>query len=125
VLSFERSKWGGVRTDHVEYIAFDLEQFARAPRLQPTPADISLSLVERRKGLSGRAACGVADLKAISDWIGTRLGPWTGLATHLSWIESQGPRISSATAQRLTDEARRHSAISMAWTPQPSPTVSA
>ena len=42
VLNFERFKWGGVRTDHVEYVAFDLEQFARAPRLRPTPADLDL-----------------------------------------------------------------------------------
>lgn len=40
VLSFERFKWGGVRTDHVDYVAFDLEQFARAPRLPPTSDDI-------------------------------------------------------------------------------------
>jgi hypothetical protein len=42
VLSFERFKWGGVRTDQVEYVAFDLEQFARAPRLRPTGDDIRL-----------------------------------------------------------------------------------
>jgi hypothetical protein len=40
VLSFERFKWGGVRTDHVDYVAFDLEQFARAPRLPRTSDDI-------------------------------------------------------------------------------------
>jgi hypothetical protein len=39
ILSFERFKWGGVRRDNVAYVAFDLEQFVRAPRLQPTRAD--------------------------------------------------------------------------------------
>jgi hypothetical protein len=42
VLSFERFKWGGVRTDDIEYVAFDLEQFARAPRLSPTSDDIGV-----------------------------------------------------------------------------------
>lgn len=42
VLCFERFKWGGVRRDDIAYVAFDLEQFAQAPRLAPTPADIDL-----------------------------------------------------------------------------------
>jgi hypothetical protein len=42
VLSFERFKWGGVRTDDIRYVAFDLEQFTRAPRIKPTSADIGL-----------------------------------------------------------------------------------
>lgn len=41
-LNFERFKWGGVRRDSLEYVAFDLEQFAHAPRLQPTSADIEI-----------------------------------------------------------------------------------
>ncbi|MFC4063462.1 hypothetical protein [Actinoplanes subglobosus] len=43
ILSFERFKWGGVRRDDIGYVAFDLEQFARAPRLTPTGADIDIS----------------------------------------------------------------------------------
>ena len=35
VMNFERFKWGGVRRDDLEYVAFDLVQFARAPRLEP------------------------------------------------------------------------------------------
>jgi hypothetical protein len=35
VLNFERFKWGGVRRDDIRYVAFDLEQFARAPREAP------------------------------------------------------------------------------------------
>jgi hypothetical protein len=70
VLSFERFKWGGVRTDHVEYIAFDLEQFARAPRLQPTPADISLGqqLIDQLRQLpaGATAAQAVSHLKMIN-----------------------------------------------------------
>ena len=31
VLNFERFKWGGVRRDDLRYVAFDLEQFQRAP----------------------------------------------------------------------------------------------
>lgn len=42
VLSFERFKWGGVARADLNYVAFDLEQLARAPRLRPTPADLKL-----------------------------------------------------------------------------------
>ncbi|MDP4015390.1 MAG: hypothetical protein U0990_08470 [Candidatus Nanopelagicales bacterium] len=42
VLSFERFKWGGVRRDDVRYIAFDLEQFAKAPRDTAGSAALSL-----------------------------------------------------------------------------------
>ncbi|GIE85928.1 hypothetical protein [Actinoplanes regularis] len=42
VLSFERFKWGGVRRYDVGYLAFDLEQFTRAPRRAPTDADLEL-----------------------------------------------------------------------------------
>jgi hypothetical protein len=39
VLNFERFKWGGVRKLHVEYVAFDLEQFEKAPKLTATKDD--------------------------------------------------------------------------------------
>jgi hypothetical protein len=39
VLSFERFKWGGVRHDSIIYVAFDLQQFRLAPRLEPTAED--------------------------------------------------------------------------------------
>jgi hypothetical protein len=42
VLSFERFKWGGVRRADPAYLAFDLEQFTRAPRLTPTDADLEV-----------------------------------------------------------------------------------
>jgi hypothetical protein len=42
VLNFERFKWGGVRRVQVPYVAFDLEQFLRAPRLIPTSEDVAL-----------------------------------------------------------------------------------
>jgi hypothetical protein len=42
MLSFERFKWGGVRRDQIPYVAFDLEQFVRAPRLSPTDEDRAL-----------------------------------------------------------------------------------
>jgi hypothetical protein len=42
VYNFERFKWGGVRRHSVSYIAFDLEQFARAPRLRPGRAGLAL-----------------------------------------------------------------------------------
>lgn len=53
VLNFERFKWGGVRRDDIAYIAFDLEQFARAPRLAPTRADIEVGqqLIDALRGL--------------------------------------------------------------------------
>lgn len=31
-LNFERFKWGGLRRDSIPFVAFDLEQFSRAPR---------------------------------------------------------------------------------------------
>lgn len=31
-MNFERFKWGGLRRDEISYVAFDLEQFSRAPR---------------------------------------------------------------------------------------------
>lgn len=40
VFSFERLTWGGIRRDKVAYVTFDLEQYARTPRLQPSPADL-------------------------------------------------------------------------------------
>ncbi|HUZ27490.1 MAG TPA: hypothetical protein VMV07_27380 [Streptosporangiaceae bacterium] len=43
IFSFERFKWGGVRRDNIACLASDLEQSARAPRLQPAPADIGLA----------------------------------------------------------------------------------
>ena len=42
VLNFERFKWGGVRRDQVEYVAFDLELFRRAPRQEATGDDIDV-----------------------------------------------------------------------------------
>ena len=43
VLNFERFKWAGVRRTNVRYIAFDLEQFARAPRQGPNTTDLKLA----------------------------------------------------------------------------------
>ncbi|MFS0705082.1 hypothetical protein AB6N23_11220 [Cellulomonas sp. 179-A 9B4 NHS] len=42
VLNFERFRWGGVRHDDIRYIAFDLEQFARAPREPVDEAAVAL-----------------------------------------------------------------------------------
>lgn len=42
VLSFERHKWGGVRHEQPEYIAFDLEQFALLPPVEPTGEDLEI-----------------------------------------------------------------------------------
>lgn len=42
VLNFERFKWGGVRRDGVEYLAFDLELFQQAPRVAATPEAVRL-----------------------------------------------------------------------------------
>ena len=69
VLNFERFKWGGVRRDDLEYVAFDLVQFARAPRLEPGPADLDLgrALIEAIRALPPRttAAKAVAALKVL------------------------------------------------------------
>jgi len=42
VLNFERYKWGGVRHEHPEYIAFDLEQFRKLEPMQFTPLDLDI-----------------------------------------------------------------------------------
>ncbi len=39
ILSFERHKWGGVRHTQLEYIAFDLTEFAKAATAAPTAQD--------------------------------------------------------------------------------------
>jgi hypothetical protein len=69
ILSFERFKWGGVRRDYLPYAAFDLEQFAKAPRLKPTRADIDTGrqLLDCLRQLPGgtTAAQAVPQLKMI------------------------------------------------------------
>jgi hypothetical protein len=42
VLNFERFKWGGIRRDDIHYVAFDLDQFTRAPRRGSTSADAKI-----------------------------------------------------------------------------------
>jgi hypothetical protein len=42
VFNFERYKWGGVRHEHPEYIAFDLEQFAKLKKLEPIEQDFDV-----------------------------------------------------------------------------------
>ncbi|AKI98818.1 hypothetical protein ATI61_106206 [Archangium gephyra] len=42
VLNFERFKWGGVRHDDPEYIAFDLGQFERLEPVEPSQEDLEL-----------------------------------------------------------------------------------
>lgn len=39
ILNFERHKWGGVRHDDLEFMAFDLEMFARLPEVSPSAQD--------------------------------------------------------------------------------------
>lgn len=52
VLNFERHKWGGVRHDHPDYIAFDLEQFSKLAPIKPKHEDVQimrqiLEIIER------------------------------------------------------------------------------
>lgn len=42
LFNFERYKWGGVRHEHPEYIAFDLEQFAKLDLVEPTEQDFDV-----------------------------------------------------------------------------------
>jgi len=39
ILNFERYRWGGVRHDDLEFMAFDLEMFARLPEVSPSSED--------------------------------------------------------------------------------------
>lgn len=69
VLNFERFKWGGVRRDDIAYVAFDLEQFAKAPQIQLMTADIDLGqqIIDylRRLPPKTTAAQAAAGLKMI------------------------------------------------------------
>jgi hypothetical protein len=38
-LNFERHKWGGVRHDELDFVAFELEMFARLPEVSPSTED--------------------------------------------------------------------------------------
>jgi hypothetical protein len=62
VLNFERFKWGGVRHSDVRYVAFDLEQFARAPRTGAIAADRQLGgeIIETLRGLPAGSMPGKA-----------------------------------------------------------------
>jgi hypothetical protein len=42
VLNFERYKWGGVRHDKLDYAVFDLEQFAKLPKVSPCERDLQI-----------------------------------------------------------------------------------
>ncbi len=42
VFNFERHKWGGVRHDHLAYIAYDLDCFGKLPTVTATVEDIEL-----------------------------------------------------------------------------------
>jgi hypothetical protein len=44
ILNFERFKWGGVRHEHPEYIAFDLEEFSKLEIPEPTQRDLDIML---------------------------------------------------------------------------------
>lgn len=69
VLNFERFKWGGVRRDKVEYAAFDLEQFQRAPRLAASPEALRLGrellATLRSAGASETATTLADDLRMV------------------------------------------------------------
>jgi hypothetical protein len=68
-MTFERFKWGGVRRDDLAYVAFGLVQFARAPRLEPRPADLNLgrALIEALRTLPAKttAARATTALKVL------------------------------------------------------------
>ena len=57
MLNFERFKWGGVRHQDPLYIACNLEWFASADRLTPTPADRAVlrEIVKRARSLPATA----------------------------------------------------------------------
>jgi hypothetical protein len=67
MLNFERHKWGGVRHERAEYIAFDLEQMARLEPAAPSHYDLEImrhilaaasecASGTRPRGLEGRLA---------------------------------------------------------------------
>ena len=73
IFSLERFTWGGTRRDSIPYVTFDLEQFARTPRLQPSQADLDMAqqLINYLRQLPPKttAAQAAPDLKMIK---GTR-----------------------------------------------------
>ena len=58
-LNFGRFRWGGVRREAICYVAFDRQQFARAPRLAPTRADVDVArqVLGTLRALPGVLAC--------------------------------------------------------------------
>ena len=75
VFNFERYKWGGVRHERPEYIAFDLEQFAKLEMIKPTERDFDVmqqiiesihqcKLTDRPRDLEQRLASVVKSNKA-------------------------------------------------------------
>lgn len=57
ILNFERFKWGGVRHDHPQYIAFDLGLFASLENVVPSKDDYRIlrSIFEAAKSLPSTA----------------------------------------------------------------------
>jgi hypothetical protein len=84
IINFERFKWGGVRRDDIRYVAFDLEQFQRAPRIPADDAaiaagrDLLTRLRELPEGASATVAAGqlrmvkgnVAEREVLMDILG-------------------------------------------------------
>lgn len=56
VLNFERFKWAGVRRDSIVYVAFDLQQFLRAPRpeVRTEDADLGRTILDVLNNFSAR-----------------------------------------------------------------------
>lgn len=62
ILNFERFKWAGVRRTDIAYVAFDLEQFIKAPRTGATGEDHRLGnrIVATLRALPERTMVGKA-----------------------------------------------------------------
>ena len=68
-----RFGWGGTLRDDIKYAAFDLEQFARAPLLEPTDADrdIGQQLVDHLRQLPPKTTAAQA-ARSLTMLPGTR-----------------------------------------------------
>lgn len=68
-LNFERFKWGGLQRDNIFFVAFDLEQFLRAPVERPTGKSIEVGrrMIQALRNAPANATAGqvAAGLKAV------------------------------------------------------------
>ncbi len=106
ILNFERFKWGGVRRDDLTYVAFDLEQFQRAPRIPVDDAAIAAGhdLLTTLRGLPEGASATVAagQLRTVKGNAPNGRYSWISWELPASWPLPNTPDICTASCHTST-----------------------